>query len=176
MNPYMPNTNEVDPAEGFSDRLETFQRELGFTNNEAADFAGISYNAYTRWKNSDKKLPSKPLDIQKLVIGATFKYGSDDMKNAIKDIMAWLCFGLEDLNPFDRKERLDKSTLAEYCLQHLRIYDEILADPSVDIARVTEKKRLLALKKILNSSIRDEGTLYRISEDDAEFVKDILSL
>lgn len=176
MNPSMPNTTEIDPAEGFSDRLDKFQRELGFTNNEAADFAGISYNAYTRWKNSDKKLPSRPLDIQKLVMGASSKYGTDDMKKGIKDILAWLCFGLEDLNPFDRQERLDKSTLADYCLQHLKIYDDILADPGVDKAKVTEKKKMLALKKILNSSVCDNSALYRISEEDAEFVKDILCL
>lgn len=176
MNPNMPKTAEVDPAEGFSERLEKFQKELGFTNNEAADFAGISYNAYTRWKNSDKKLPSKPLDIQKLVSGAIYKHGTEDMRKGIKDIMAWLCFGLEDLNPFSRQERLDKSTLAEYCLQHLKIYDGILADPSVDKTRVTDKKKLLALKKILNSSIYDNNVSYRISEEDAEFVKDILCL
>lgn len=176
MNPIHAFANEVDPAEGFSERLEEFQRELGFTNNEAADFAGISYNAYTRWKNSDKKLPSKPLEIQKLVIGASHKYGTFEMREGIKDTMAWLCFGLEDLNPFNRQERLDKNSLAEYCFQHLKIYEDIAADPSVDKARVTDRKKLLALKKILNSSICDNGASYRISDEDAEFVKDILCL
>lgn len=176
MSPDVSNMAEVDPAEGFAERLEKFQQMLGFTNNEAADFAGVSYNAFMRWKNAENKLPSRPLEIQKLVIGASLKYGTADMRNGVKDTLAWLCFGLEDLNPFDRQERLDKSTLAEYCLQHLRIYDDILADPAVDKARVTEKKKLLALKKILNSSVRDNSASYRISEEDAEFVKDILCL
>ena len=90
--------------------------------------------------------------------------------------MAWLCFGLEDLNPFSKRERLNKDTLADYCIQHLKIYDDIVEGPDVDKDRITEKKKLLALKKILNSSITPDGVSYSLNDEDAEFVKDILNL
>ncbi len=163
---------ETDLSHGFSDRLAEFQSHLGFSNPEGAKMAGITYNAYTRWRGATNKLPSKPVDIQRLVVNAYRTYRSD-LLNSVAQTLAWLCFGIEDLNPFVGY-RLDKGSLADCCIDVLNIYENIAASDDVDSSRITDKKRSLAIKKIVSSSCSFTGG--SLSDDDVAFIKDILNL
>lgn len=159
--------------EGFSERLQFLCELAGYPNKHGvieklATITRTNANTFKTWY----RLDSPPLTTTMLdVVSKLLELVPGNYSPQL--VSAWVYFGDSNDFPFPFG---DKSFIADYCVQHLNIYEKIIKSTDVDKARITDKKKLLALKKILTASTSDDGITYSLSEDDTQFVKDILNL
>lgn len=170
---------KIDISNLFGNRIQIFQDEIGFQGKEAhrqaANAAGITYTRYMEWRRSDV-LIAKPQDVCSFVIKSCEVFSRSDILNKLPEVISWLCFGVEQLNPFVQPSNTDDSVNYLFVTEILNLYDNILEERNLDRVKITKERKKLAIRKLMESIHRADNGKYSVKNSDREFVGDILNL